>query len=82
MRLPVDTSPVTDTMLTLGCSTSGWPTLVPRPHTTFSTPFGKMSAASFANSSAVKGVCSLGFSTTVLPAAKAGAVFHAAISIG
>ena len=31
---------------------------------------------------AVSGVCSAGFSTTVLPAAKAGPNFHASIKIG
>ena len=33
-------------------------------------------------SSAVSGVVSAGFSTTVLPAASAGAIFHASISSG
>ena len=35
---PVATSPVTETMRTFGCLTSGWPTLAPRPQTTLSTP--------------------------------------------
>ena len=35
-----------------------------------------------ANSSAVSGVVSAGFSTTVLPQARAGAIFHASISSG
>ncbi len=79
---PVATSPVTLTIATFGCSTSGWPTLGPRPQITLSTPFGKISAATRASNSDVSGVCSLGLSTTVLPAASAGAIFHAAISSG
>ena len=35
-----------------------------------------------ASVSAVRGVVSAGFSTTVLPVASAGAIFHAAISSG
>ncbi len=35
-----------------------------------------------ASRSAVSGVVSAGFNTTVLPVASAGAIFHAAISIG
>ena len=49
---------------------------------TLSTPFGKISAATWASSSVVSGVCSLGLMTTVLPAASAGAIFHAAIISG
>ena len=80
--LPVEMSPVTDTMRTSGCSTSVWPTLPPRPQTTLSTPLGRISAATFASSSVDSGVCSLGLSTTVLPPASAGAIFHAAIISG
>jgi hypothetical protein len=79
---PVDTSPVRLTIATFGCSTSGWPTDAPRPVMTLSTPFGKISAATCASSSVVSGVCSLGLMTTVLPAASAGAIFHAAIISG
>jgi hypothetical protein len=79
---PVDTSPVTLTIATFGCSTSGWPTVGPRPQITLSTPFGKISAASRASSKVVSGVCSLGLMTTVLPAARAGAIFQAAIMSG
>ncbi len=41
-----------------------------------------MPAASSASRSVVTGVVSLGLSTTVLPAASAGAIFHTAIIIG
>ena len=55
----------------------------PSPVTTLSTPGGSpASCASSANSSAVSGVNSAGLSTTVLPAASAGAIFHASISSG
>lgn len=49
----------------------------------FNTPGGRpASAESSANSSAVSEVNSAGFSTTVLPAASAGAIFQASISSG
>jgi hypothetical protein len=79
---PVATSPVSETMRTSGCSTSGWPTLAPRPQTTLNTPLGRMSATTRASSRLLSGVCSLGLSTTVLPAASAGAIFQAAIISG
>ena len=40
------------------------------------------SSASSANRSAVKGVSSAGFSTTVLPAARAGPIFQEAMARG
>ncbi len=69
-------------MRTRGCSTSGCPTLAPRPQTTLNTPLGRMSATMRASSRLLRGVCSLGLSTTVLPAASAGAIFQAAIISG
>ena len=49
----------------------------------FTTPGGTPASKHIsANNSAVSGVSSAGFSTTVLPAAKAGATFHASISSG
>ena len=80
--LPVATSPVSETMRTPGWATNGAPTLSPRPSTTLTTPLGKISASSVASLSVVSGVCSEGFSTTALPAASAGASFHAAIISG
>ncbi|MNC69629.1 hypothetical protein D3C75_1203430 [compost metagenome] len=79
---PVAMSPVSDTMRTSGCSTSGAPTLSPRPQTMLMTPRGKSSLASSARRRAVSGVCSEGLSTTVLPAASTGAIFQAAIISG
>ena len=52
------------------------------PQTTLNTPAGKNSAAISASSVVLAGVVSLGFSTTVLPAASAGPNFHTAIIIG
>ena len=48
----------------------------------FSTPFGRISAASSASFTVVIGVVSAGFSTTVLPAAIAGPNFQIAIISG
>ena len=80
--LPVEMSPVSDTMRTAGWEISAAPTLSPRPITRLKTPSGRRSAASLANFSAVSGVCSEGFSTIVLPAAIAGATFQASIMSG
>ncbi|MCW7987839.1 hypothetical protein XF35_21905 [Streptomyces platensis subsp. clarensis] len=52
------------------------------PQTTFNTPGGRCSAAIRASSEAEDGVVSAGFRTVVLPAASAGATFHAAIISG
>ncbi|MCY1402240.1 hypothetical protein D9M71_173770 [compost metagenome] len=82
MALPVPTEPVSDTMRTSGCDTSGLPTLGPRPSTMFTTPGGSSSAMNSARRRAVSGVCSEGLSTTVLPAARAGPSFQAAIISG
>ena len=58
------------------------PTGSPSPVITLNTPGGKMSAASSASRSAVKGVHSDGFSTTQFPAASAGPTFQIAIISG
>jgi hypothetical protein len=68
-------------------STSGWATRAapvrPSPVTTFKTPAGSpASRESSAKRSAVRGVNSAGFRTTVFPVASAGATFHASISMG
>ena len=74
--------PVSDTMRTFGWFTNGLPTVGPRPKTRLSTPAGKISDASSTMRNAVSGVCSDGLSTTVLPAARAGAIFQATIISG
>ena len=53
------------------------PTSVPSPQTTLSTPGGMRSAVSLANSRQLAEANSLGLSTTVLPAASAGATLLA-----
>ena len=79
--MPARTEPVIDTICGISCATSARP-VAALPQTTFSTPGGRNSAAISASSSEVTGVVSDGLSTTVLPAASAGANFHTAIIIG
>ncbi|MNU03693.1 hypothetical protein D3C72_2478040 [compost metagenome] len=55
----------------------------PSPVTILTTPLGRPTRSQIsANRRAVSEVNSAGFSTTVLPAAKAGAIFQASISSG
>ena len=55
----------------------------PSPVTMFTTPAGSSACwQTSANKSAVSEVVSAGFSTTVFPAASAGATFHANINNG
>ncbi len=79
--MPARTLPVTDTIRGVGCETSARP-VSRSPHTTLKTPGGRCSARISAISSVLTGVVSDGFSTTVLPAAMAGAHFQTAIIIG
>ncbi len=70
---PTSVEPVKATLATSGCSTIRSPTVRPGPLTTFSTPSGRpASSASRSRRSAVSGVSSAGFRTTVFPAASAG----------
>ena len=80
---PTSVEPVKTILRTAGWSTSRWPTTLPLPGSTWSTPSG--SPASRASSPiriAVSGVISAGLTTTVLPAASAGAMPQARIGIG
>ena len=82
IALPTSVEPVNAILSTSGCSTSAAP-VRPSPVTMLTTPAGSSAWRSTSqNSSAVSGVVSAGFSTTVLPAASAGAIFHASISSG
>jgi hypothetical protein len=79
---PTAVEPVNATL-----STSGWLTIAapvsPAPVRMLTTPGGRSACWQIsANSSAVNGVVSAGFSTTVLPQASAGAIFHESISSG
>ena len=82
IALPTSVEPVKATLSTSGCSTSARP-VSPAPVTMLTTPGGRSACWQIsANSSAVSGVVSAGLSTTVLPAASAGAIFQASISSG
>jgi hypothetical protein len=75
--------PVKATLSTSACVISASPASVPMPDTMLTTPGGKpASLIRFPRYSAVSGVCSAGFSTTVLPAASAGASFITAMNSG
>ena len=79
---PTSVEPVKATLSTSGCSTTARP-VSPAPVTMLTTPGGRSACRQIsANSSAVSGVVSAGLSTTVLPVASAGAIFHASISSG
>ena len=81
--LPTSVEPVKQTLRTSGCVTNRWPTTDPLPGMTVSTPAGSpASSASSPIRIAVSGVISAGLSTTVLPAASAGAKPQPAIGIG
>ena len=81
--LPTSVEPVKQTLRTSGWVTNRWPTTEPLPGSTVNTPSGRpASSASSAIRIAVRGVISAGLSTTVLPAASAGANPQPAIGIG
>ena len=83
ISLPTSVEPVKVILSTSSCSASALPLISPGPLTTLKTPSGPPASL---NSSASRrqdsGACSAGFSTTVLPAASAGAIFQTAISSG
>ncbi|MCY1181824.1 hypothetical protein D9M73_223540 [compost metagenome] len=79
---PVTISPVSDTMRTFGWLTRWLPTPSPPPQRIFKTPGGRICAKAGASARIDSGVCSDGLNTRVLPAARAGAIFQAAIMIG
>ena len=83
MSLPTSALPVKAILRTFGCATSGAPAPGPSPVTMFTTPGGNPTASkSSASFRMLRGVCSAGLSTTVQPAASAGAIFQAAMSSG
>jgi len=78
---PTSVEPV-KAILSTSAATSAAP-VAPSPVTMLTTPAGRpISAQIPAKARAESGVCSAGFSTTVLPAASAGAIFQASISSG
>src|SRR6202040_4175826 len=74
--LPTAAEPVKEILATSGFRTSSAPTASPRPETTLQTPFGSFASCSHSNHTPVcKALNSLGFMTTVQPAATAEASF-------
>ena len=79
---PVRADPVTETICTSGSRTMASPISAP-PVTMFKTPDGSpASAASSARRRVDRGVFGAGFSTMVLPAARAGPIFQIAMTKG
>ena len=80
--LPTSVEPVNAILAISGCLTIASP-VRPSPVTKFKTPLGKPTDWQICtNNNAVSDVNSAGFSTTVLPIARAGAIFHANINSG
>ena len=80
---PVAVEPVNATLSTPGCLTRYAPVVGPSAGTMLIAPGGKpTSLASSASRSAVSGVAESGLSTTVQPAASAGASFQVVIISG
>ena len=80
--MPARTEPVTRTIAGVSCSTIARP-VSRSPQMTLSTPGGQELGGDLGEQRrCVAGVVSLGLSTTVLPAAIAGANFQTAIIIG
>src|SRR5665213_3337079 len=82
-RAPTAPEPVKLTARTSGASSRAEPTVVPAPRSTLKTPRGIPAVkAVSARSVARYDDDSAGFSTTVLPNARAGAAFHRGIASG
>jgi len=82
IKYPTYVDPVNDILLTSPCCESASP-VFPNPVIILITPGGKPAFTNnYPKSKAVIGVCSAGLSTTVHPAAKAGATFQAIINNG
>ncbi len=80
--LPTSVEPVKATLSMSSCSVISAP-VFPSPVTMLTTPGGSPTELQIsANTSAEIDVNSAGLRTTVLPAAKAGAIFHASINKG
>src|SRR5690606_14039733 len=74
--------PVKAALATFGLVTNARPSSEPNPLTTLTTPAGMRSPISSIKTRIEVGVLSAGFSTTLQPAANAGASFHTAIRMG
>ena len=82
IKRPVVVSPVNAILAIRGDDASGLPASTPKPLTILTTPAGNKSAMISIKNMIDAGVCSAGFNTTQLPAARAGANFQTAIKIG
>src|SRR5690349_4386604 len=82
IRLPTSVDPVNEIFAIRGLVASALPISPPGPLTTFTTPAGTTSAISSQSLRIDHGVGLAGLTTVQLPAARAGAIFHAAISNG
>ncbi len=81
--VPLMRPPVKETRSTSGCSARRAPTVWPGPVTMLATPAGRPASTSRSmRAIVVSGVISLGLTTKVLPAARAGAIFQLAWSSG
>src|SRR6478735_9156432 len=80
--LPISVDPVNETFAMRGLVASALPISAPGPLTTFTTPGGPTSAISSQSFRIDHGVGLAGLTTVQLPAARAGAIFQAAISNG
>ena len=81
--LPTSVEPVKAMASMPGWSTMALPTTLPRPGTTFSTPAGRPHSFAYsANFNRESEVFDAGLTTTVLPHASAGAIFHTASMSG
>src|SRR5690606_28105186 len=78
ISMPARVLPVKDTMSMPGWALSALPTPAPSPFTRLNTPAGTPALSiTWANRQALSGASSLGFSTMVQPAARAGATLQA-----
>lgn len=81
--VPLTRPPVKETRSTSGCSARRAPTVCPGPVTRPATPAGRpASVSSRISAIVVSGVISLGLTTKVFPAARAGAIFQLACRSG
>src|ERR1700739_3537841 len=82
MSRPVVVSPVNPILAIRGLVASALPISAPGPVTILMTPAGTIPSSSSANFKMDHGVGEAGLTTVQLPAASAGAIFHAAIKRG
>src|SRR5207237_974832 len=82
MRAPTAELPVNEIMSTSGASTSASPISGPWPATKLRTPGGRTAATIRQSAATPSGSAGAGFTTSVLPQARAGPIFPAQLVIG